>query len=278
MGPTLGKRRGGLPPASQALRSKLGVPGDPGDPSHLSSENGMERPQQLKRDFVRFRQPTDTRSSCVGHFPSDQPRLQEPSGTISRVLTAARRRARPPGDRDGLALAQDTLRGPALPALGWTRATVAGEKPPQHSAGMDWGCSTAAPQFPSGVPACPRDGGAAVPTGAGLHSNPRAKHAAAGVMPSGSGVVTAVLSWQSLAATPEPEPSAATRQPPASPPARPPHFPSSFRCSPRPPRLPAGAPGPAGTAHRPLARGHCLSPGTALRGQGCPCLYLLPSR
>lgn len=42
---------------------------------------------------------------------------------------------------------------------------------------------------------------------------PRAEHADASVMPSGSGFVTVVLSWQSLAATPEPEPGAATSQP-----------------------------------------------------------------
>lgn len=45
---------------------------------------------------------------------------------------------------------------------------------------------------------------------AGRHSNPSAEHADAGVMPSGCGFVTTVLSWQSVAVMLEPEPGLVT--------------------------------------------------------------------
>lgn len=124
-------------------------------------------------------------------------------------------------DRHGT---RDTLLGTCPPpqdgAVPPAPRGAARETAPRHSAGASRGCSATAPvplraqRMPQGT--SPRGRGTAVPPGAGRHSNPRAKHAAAGVMPSGSGFVTTVLSWQSLAATPEPKPDAAARQPHSS--------------------------------------------------------------
>lgn len=70
---------------------------------------------------------------------------------------------------------------------------------------------------------------------AGRHSNPGAEHASAGMMPSGCGFVTAVLSWQSVAVMLEPEPGPVTYHQHLWP--LPIHSPPSSHHSPYPPPM-----------------------------------------
>lgn len=289
-GPTLGKRRGGLPPALQVPRSKLGMPGDPRVLAGAIPHTSVPRMARSCRDNLKgfhgiqlihgHQAITCTR---LGRFPADQPGLREPSGAISRALMAAQHQAQPPGDRDGPALGHPPGE-PALPAPGWTGATSTlhrgrGEAPPAPALGRAASALPQPPGSPGGTKGCwhapERWRHSGTCRGRSPQQPPRrarrCRRDAIRQWVCHHGVVMAVARSDAGAQARRCHSTASRHLRPL-----PVHGPPQLPPLPAPPTRPPWAPAPAGTTHRPLAWGPCLSPGTALRGQGCPCLCLLP--